>query len=108
MRLVVRIAMITAAFVALLFVSAVLLVYFNQDRLIVAVLASVKQQTGIDIIPASGHLHVRSHLIVELDHPRVMSGNRAIVSLERVRAVVSFRSILPQSSMVRYRVPTAR
>ena len=93
MRLVVRIAMITAAFVALLFVSAVLLVYFNQDRLIVAVLASVKQQTGIDIIPASGHLHVRSHLIVELDHPRVMSGNRAIVSLERVRAVVSFRSI---------------
>ena len=81
MRLIVRVAAIAAALFAAVLATAVVLVYFNQHRLVVAVLASVKQQTGIEIIPASSHLHVRNHLIVELDRPRVMSGNREIVSL---------------------------
>jgi len=93
MKLIVRTAVIAAAFFLSLFVSATVLVYFNQQRIIVAVLSSVRQQSGVDIIPASGHLHVRNHLIVELDHPRVMAGNREIVALEKIRAVVNFRSI---------------
>jgi hypothetical protein len=93
MRLVARIAAIAAAFIAALVVSAVVLIYFNQHRIIVAVLASIKNHTGVEIISPSSHIQVRNHLIVELDHPRVTSGNGQVVVLERVRAVVNFRSI---------------
>ncbi len=93
MRLALRIGAIVAAFIASLLITAVALIYFNQQRLIVAVLASVKQQTGIDIVPVSSHIQVRNHLIVELDQPRVMSGNHEIVALRKIRAVVNFRTM---------------
>jgi AsmA-like C-terminal region len=93
MRLIVRIATIAAALVVLLVASAIVLIYFNQRRVILGVLASIKQQTGIAIVPASGHLEVRDHLIVELDHPRVMSGDHELVALDKIRAVVNFRSM---------------
>ena len=52
MRLIVRIVLIVAALLASLFLTAAVLIYFNQHRIVVAVLSSVKQQTGIDIVPA--------------------------------------------------------
>jgi hypothetical protein len=94
MRLLGRIALIVVGFIAVLVISAVVLIYFNQRRIILAVLASVRQQTGISIVPSSGRLEVRSHLIVELEKPRVMEGNHELVSLDKIRAVVNFRSIL--------------
>jgi hypothetical protein len=84
-----RVATIVFALVVALFVAAAAVFYFNQHRIIVAVLASIKQQTGIDIIPTSSRLYLTDHLIVELDHPRVMQGQREIVALERIRAVVN-------------------
>jgi hypothetical protein len=93
MKLIVRIASIAAGLLISLAVSVVVLIYFNQRRIILGVLAAVKQQTGIAIVPASGHLEVRDHLIVELDHPRVLSGDHELVSLDRIRAVVNFRSM---------------
>ncbi len=93
MRLIVRIATIAAALVVILVASGIVLIYFNQRRVILGVLASIKQQTGIAIVPASGHLEVRDHLIVELDHPRVMSGDHELVALDKIRAVVNFRSM---------------
>ncbi len=93
MRLIVRIALIVAAFVASIFLSAAVLIYLNQHRIVVAVLASVKQQTGIDIIPAAAHLYLTDHLIVELEQPRVMAGNHEIVALKKIRALINFRTI---------------
>ncbi len=93
MRLIARIVAIAAGVIALLLALTMAVIYLNQHRIVMVVLASVRQQTGIDIIPASSHLHVRSHLIVELDRPRVLSGNREIVALGKIRAVVNFRSI---------------
>jgi hypothetical protein len=93
MKLIVRIATTAAAFLTLLAALAVVLIYFNQRRIILGVLASVKQQTGIAILPASGHLEVRDHLIVELEHPRVMSGDHELVALDKIRAVVNFHSM---------------
>ncbi len=93
MRLIVRIVLIVAAFVAALFLSAAVLIYLNQHRIVIAVLGSVKQQTGIDIIPAAAHLYLTDHLIVELDRPRVMSGNHELVELKKIRALVNFRTI---------------
>ncbi len=93
MRLIVRIAAIVTALAVLLFATVTVVVYFNQQRIVGVVLASVKNQTGIDISAPSSHIAVRRHLVVELDHPRVMAGNREIVSLEKIRAIVNFRSI---------------
>jgi hypothetical protein len=93
MRLIARIATIAALFIASLIVSTAVAAYFNQHRIVVAVLTSIKNQTGVAIISPSSHIHIRNHLIVELDRPRVMFGDREIVSLRQVRAVVNFRSI---------------
>lgn len=83
------------AFVAVVLVgSALALLYFNQQRLIAAVLDNVQKQTGIDIIPESAHLEIRTHLVVMLERPRVMKGNHEIVSLTRIRALVNYRAIV--------------
>ena len=94
MRLAWRIALLIAAFVASIAVSAVAVIYFNQHRIILAVLVSIHRQAGIEIVTPSSHLEVRDHIIVVLDNPRVMSGDREIASLESVRAVVNFHSLL--------------
>ncbi len=93
MKFVVRIAAIAFGIVALLVVSAVAVIYFNQHRIVVAVLTSIKEQTGVEILAPSSHLRVGSHLIVELEHPRVTSGNGEVVTLERIRAVINFHLI---------------
>jgi hypothetical protein len=93
MKLVARIATMAAVFIVSLMVSAVVLAYYNQHRIVVAVLNSIKSQTGVAIISPSSHVHIRNHLIVELDRPRVIFGDREIVSLRQVRAVVNFRAI---------------
>ncbi|HLI78609.1 MAG TPA: AsmA-like C-terminal region-containing protein [Candidatus Binataceae bacterium] len=94
MRLAWRIALFIAAFVASIAVGAVAFIYFNQHRIILAVLESIHRQAGIEIVTPSSHLEVRDHIIVVLDHPRVMSGDRQIVSLASVRAVVNFHSLV--------------
>src|SRR5208283_3688433 len=93
MRLIVRIVLILAACIASIFLTAAALIYLNQHRIVVAVLGSVRQQTGIDIIPAAAHLYLTDHLIVELDQPRVMAGIHEIVALKKIRAMVNFRTI---------------
>jgi hypothetical protein len=94
MRLLRRIVTIGALFIASLATSAVALIYFNQHRIITAVLSSVYRQTGIQIVAQSSRLRVRNHIDVELDHPRIIAGGRAVVSLTSLRAVVNFHSLL--------------
>lgn len=93
MKLVARIALIAAAFIFSLLACGITLIYFNQHRLIVAVLSSIKNQTGVEIVSPHGSLEVRDHLIVVLEHPRVMTGGREIVAMDRIRAIVNFHSI---------------
>src|ERR1022692_2918376 len=93
MKLVARIALIAAAFIFSLLACGITLIYFNQHRLIVAVLSSIKNQTGVEIVSPHGSLEVRDHLIVVLEHPRVMTGGREIVAMDRFRAIVNFHSI---------------
>jgi hypothetical protein len=92
-KLVARILMIAAGFVVSVAVSAAVLAYFNQQRIVVAVLTSIKNQTGVAITAPSSKIHVRDHLIVELEHPQWMSANGGVATAERIRAVVNFRSI---------------
>src|SRR5580692_7995695 len=94
MKLVARIVSIAAAFIFSVLACGVTLIYFNQHRVIVAVLSSIKNQTGVEIISPHGSLEVRDHLIVVLERPRVLTGGHEIVAMDRIRAVVNFRSIL--------------
>jgi hypothetical protein len=93
MKLVARIVSIAAAFIFCILACGVVLIYFNQHRLIVAVLSSIKNQTGVEIISPHGGLEVRDHLIVVLERPRVMTGGREVVAMDRIRAVVNFHSL---------------
>lgn len=93
MRLLARIVAFAVVVAVLLIAAAIPLIYFNQQRIILAVLATVSKQTGVDIIPASARIEIRNHLILELDQPRVMSGNRQILAAQRIRAVINFHSI---------------
>ena len=68
MRLV-RIAAVIALVFALLFGAAAALIAVNQARIVVYVLASVHNRTGVQIIPRSSSVHLSTHLIVDLDQP---------------------------------------
>ncbi|HVN30042.1 MAG TPA: hypothetical protein VMT64_16205, partial [Candidatus Binataceae bacterium] len=93
MKRVVRIAALLAILGILMLSVAIPVLYYNQQRIVNAVLATVRKQTGIDIVPSASRILVRRHLVVELDNPRVSSGGREIVSARQVVATVNFRSV---------------
>lgn len=94
MKLVARIAAIVVAIVVVLLAAAVPVVYFNQHRIVVKVLATIGNQTGVDITPSASRIHMGDHLIVELENPHVLSGGREVIAAERIRAVINFHALL--------------
>jgi hypothetical protein len=94
MRFVARMLAIATLIVVVLLMAAVPAVYFNQHRIVVAVLATIGNQTGVDIVPSGSHITISNHLIVDLDNPRVMSGGSEVVGADHVRAVVNFHALL--------------
>jgi hypothetical protein len=76
----------------------------NQSRIVVYVLASVRNRTGVDIVPRASSVHLGTHLIVVLDHPRVIANGHEIVKLKSIRALVSYHSILFSSGLPLYRL----
>lgn len=97
-----RIASLAAIVLLVLAAACAGILYLNQQRLIAAVLSNVKQQTGIEILPESSHLEVRRHLVVVLEHPRVVSETRELLTLGQIRAVVSYHSILSTRGLPLY------
>jgi hypothetical protein len=93
MKLVVRVAAIASALFLALVMLATALLYLNHHRIVVAVLTSIKKQTGVDIVAASSTIQLTDHLIVELDRPRWMSANHEVVVADQVRAVINFSSV---------------
>ena len=94
MKLVARTAAIVVAIIVVLLVAAVPVIYFNQHRIVVKVLATIGDQTGVDITPSASRIHIRDHLIVELDNPHVLSGGREVIAAGRIRAVINFHALL--------------
>src|SRR5258708_28395218 len=92
MRLV-RIVALSALILAILVGGSAALIAFNQERIVVYVLASVRNRTGVDIIPRSSSVHLSTHLIVVLDQPQVIAGGHEIVKLRSLRAIISSHAI---------------
>ncbi len=92
-RRLLRIAAIGAAALVLLLAGLVGALYLNQQRLVAAVLQTVRQRTGVGIVPQSAELEVSDHLVVVLHHPRVRSGNRELMSFEEIKAVIDYHAI---------------
>src|SRR5277367_4199354 len=107
MRLV-RIAAVIALVFALLFGAAAALIAVNQARIVVYVLASVHNRTGVQIIPRSSSVHLSTHLIVDLDQPQVIANGHEIVKLESLRAVISYHSIFTSTGLPLYRLTAVK
>jgi hypothetical protein len=107
MRLV-RIAAVIALVFAVLFGAAAALIAVNQARIVVYVLASVHNRTGVQIIPRSSSVHLSTHLIVDLDQPQVIANGHEIVKLESLRAVISYHSIFTSTGLPLYRLTAVK
>src|SRR5258708_13794073 len=84
------------------------LIAFNQSRIVVYVLASVRNRTGVDIIPRSSSVHLGTHLIVVLDEPQVIANGHEIVKLKSLKAIISYHSIFTATGLPLYRLtPTS-
>ncbi len=94
MKKLLRISLIAAAAAITFAATCAAILYFEQDRIIAAVLNSVERQSGVRIAPTAAHLELRGHLLVVLEQPRVLSQQRELLSLSEIRAVVNYRSIL--------------
>ena len=103
MRLV-RIAALAALILVIVIGGSAALIAFNQSRIVVYVLASVHNRTGVEIIPRSSSVHLGTHLIVDLDHPQVLSDGHEIVKLKSLRAVISYHSIFTSTGLPLYRL----
>ncbi len=103
MRLV-RIAALAALILAIVIGGSAALIAFNQSRIVVYVLASVHNRTGVEIIPRSSSVHLGTHLIVDLDHPQVLSDGHEIVKLKSLRAVISYHSIFTSTGLPLFRL----
>ena len=103
MRLV-RIAALSALILAIVLCGSAALILFNQSRIVVYVLASIRSRTGVDIIPRSTSVHLGTHLIVVLDEPQVIDNGREIVKLKSLRAIIGYHSIFVSTGLPLYRL----
>src|SRR5258708_25703817 len=99
-----RIAALLGFLTAVLVGGSAALIAFNQSRIVVYVLASVRNRTGVDIIPRSSSVHLGTHLIVVLDEPQVIAGGHEIVKLKSLKAIISYHSIFTATGLPLYRL----
>ena len=103
MRLV-RIAALSALIVAVVLGGSAVLIAVNQSRIVGYVLASVRNRTGVDIIPRASSVHLGTHLVVVLDQPQVIANGHEVVKLKSLRALVSYHSIFVSTGLPLYRL----
>ncbi len=103
MRLV-RIAAVSALILAVLIGGSAVLIAVNREHIVAYVLASVRNRTGVEIIPRSSSVHLSTHLIVVLDQPQVIANGQQIVKLKSLSAVISYHSIFVSTGLPLYRL----
>jgi len=99
-----RIAALLGVLAIVLIAGSAALIAFNQSRIVVYVLASVRNRTGVDIIPRSSSVHLGTHLIVVLDEPQVIANGHEIVKLKSLKAIISYHSIFTATGLPLYRL----
>src|ERR1700719_2275128 len=99
-----RIAALLVLLALVLIAGSAALIAFNQSRIVVYVLASVRNRTGVDIIPRSSSVHLGAHLIVVLDQPQVIAGGHEIVKLKSLKAIISYHSIFTATGLPLFRL----
>ncbi|HEY6395200.1 MAG TPA: hypothetical protein VIX12_07255, partial [Candidatus Binataceae bacterium] len=90
--------------ILILFGIAAVLAAANQDRIIAAILAEVKKNTGVEITAPSSHLFLANHLIIILDQPRVSHNDRQIMTLKELRVAVAYHSIIDNRGLPLYAI----
>ncbi len=99
-----RIAALSALVLAVLIGGSAVLIAVNQQRIVAYVLASVRNRTGVDIIPRASSVHLSTHLVVVLDHPQVIANGQEIVKLKSLSAIISYHSIFVSTGLPLYRL----
>jgi hypothetical protein len=99
-----RIAALSALILAVLIGGSAALIAANQERIVAYVLASVRNRTGVDIIPRASSVHLSTHLVVVLDQPQVIANGQEIVKLKSLSAIISYHSIFVSTGLPLYRL----
>jgi hypothetical protein len=108
MKRLLRIAALVALILVVVIGGSAVLIAVNQARIVVYVLASIHNRTGVEIIPRSSSVRLGTHLIVDLDHPQVIANGHEVVKLESLRAMVSYHSIFTSTGLPLYRITATR
>ena len=99
-----RIAALSALILAVIVGGSAALIAANQARIVAYVLASVRNRTGVDIIPRASSVHLSTHLVVVLDRPQVIANGQEIVKLKSLSAIISYHSIFVSTGLPLYRL----
>src|SRR5713101_6457237 len=99
-----RIAALLGLLALVLIAGSAALIAFNQSRIVVYVLATIRNRTGVDIIPRSSSVHLSTHLIVVLDQPQVIANGHEIVKLKSLKAIISYHSIFTATGLPLFRL----
>lgn len=89
-----RLAAILLLVLGALLGVAALTVHLNQDRIMHRVMEGVYERTGYRITAAATHIHLSSHLVLDFDQPGISKDGHSLAQLEKLRAVVSYHSLV--------------
>jgi AsmA-like protein len=85
-------------------VTAVTMVIRNQAAIAQIALGRIHERTGLDIQITGTRIALGSHLVVVLEHPRVLSSGVEIARLKDIRAVLGYRAILRHNGLPLHRL----
>lgn len=74
----------------------------NQTQLARLVLSRINQSTGFNILISGTRVSFRRHLVVVLEHPKILMGQRELARLETIRAIITYHSLLHSDGLPLY------
>jgi hypothetical protein len=74
----------------------------NEKQLVQVVLARINQGTGLEIVPSAIRISLGHHFVVVLEHPRVLVGQREIMRLDAIRAIVAYHLLIWNNGLPLY------
>ena len=94
-----RIVSILLLFVLVVGLGSATILLWNRDRIIGALLARVKDRTGLDIVASGIELRLSSHLVVSFHQPQILSGQRQVAAMRELRLLVSYNYLIHQHGL---------
>jgi hypothetical protein len=76
----------------------------NQTKLVQLALSEISEGTGFNVLVGSTKVSFRRHLVVVLQHPIILAGQRELMRLDAIRVIITYHSLLHSNGLPLYTI----